>query len=94
MFEPSFEKNREEFKRLHRYQVLAVIAGVLCGFLLLLVVASLHAGNSPWVPWAALSLVVIGGIVIGALEVKKTLVFRRDLLEQRLASKRDSSANG
>jgi UDP-N-acetylmuramyl pentapeptide phosphotransferase/UDP-N-acetylglucosamine-1-phosphate transferase len=81
MIEPQQAHYRAEFRRLCRYQALTVIGGFFAalGFGAVIVLVS----PPEWVQWLAVPLVFVGIGAIGLLEVRKTLVFRRDLRERR-----------
>lgn len=81
MFEPQLAHHRAAFRRLRRHQRLVVIGGFFAaiGFGAVIVLVS----PPEWAQWLAVPLLFIcmGAIVL--LEVRKTLVFRRDLRERR-----------
>ena len=81
MLEPTFPHNRAEFERLSRMQPRIVGASILGAFVLFMSVAIFVLTR--WVEGLGLVLLAATGLAIVAVEVKKTLVFRRDLLEQR-----------
>lgn len=84
-FEPSLEHHREEFQRLGRRQVQIVLALPVCITILAVLVGVLYPGHltEPLVEWALLAFVFLGIGSIGFLEIKKAMVFRKDLHERR-----------
>lgn len=88
MFEPHLEHNREEFQRLKRLEIGVALGGIASAFLFAMLVALLSPPR--WVEWLGLPLVFAVLIALVALEVRKTLVFRRDLRERRAHKDSDS----
>jgi hypothetical protein len=82
MLEPYFEHNRKEFDKLQRRQILTCVLSVAAAAVFLLVSVVL-IGNRKFAEWGLYSLLATGFVILGILEVKRTLVFRRDLREQR-----------
>lgn len=87
MLEPVLEHNRKEHDRLHRYQIRIVVSALPGALLIGLMVVLL--GDGRWAEWATISLVTAALLIMGILELKKTLVFRRDLHEQIEGNHRD-----
>lgn len=87
MLEPVLPKNRRVFDRLRKYQVYAACVGfagfVVIGILILL------TRSGEWVKWAVSLLLGAYMVILGVLEVQRTLVFRRDLHEVRDLENRD-----
>lgn len=80
MLEPVGEQDRREYRRLHRAQKRLVLLGpalVIATIPVLVFLDWLHRAE-----WVVLPI-VFGGIAwIAILELRKTLVFRRDLNER------------
>lgn len=84
MLEPVLPHNLAHFKRLGRYQMGILITAPVCGTALWIAIVFLRAPS--WVE-SVLVMVVLGlsaGAIV-VLEVKKTLLFRKDLHESRTA---------
>ena len=88
MFEPLLKHNRDEFERLKRSHIQVVVAGLILAFVLggsLM----LFVYSAPWIKWVAILYLVAFGGVIGVLEIKKALVFLRDVGERERGGSRD-----
>jgi uncharacterized membrane protein HdeD (DUF308 family) len=82
MLEPVLDHNRAEFARLHRLRRKTLVPGI--AGLAVIAVGVVKFGDGSWFLWAW--AFVFGGFMCanGILEARKTLVFRRDLREQRV----------
>ena len=80
MFEPVLDHNRQEYARLQRKQS-AFLVGSLAAAIPLVVLIALFAVD--YAEPISYSYLILGFVVQGFFEIKKTIVFRRDLIEQR-----------
>jgi hypothetical protein len=92
LLEPYLTHNRAEFARLKRLQVGFMVAAP-GGGLLLALVAAITPIHLPY-DWFMMSLVIVALIGMGVMEVRKVLVFRRDLRELRDGRAPASSTGG
>lgn len=90
MFEPVLEKNRAEFNRLRRREYGAVGAAVVG--IVAIMGAVVATRTIDWVLAVSYALSGLLGLSIVVLEVRRTLVFRRDLRE-RVKMDVDSGVN-
>lgn len=81
VFEPVLVHNLEAYKKLERAQIQFMIAAMLSPFVLVSVMLWLVPFE--WMKTVTVGYLVVFGSIFGFLEIKKTLIFRRDLREQR-----------
>jgi hypothetical protein len=80
MFEPMLEPYKTEFQRLHRIQKRLVFAAPVA--IVGLVFPMLLLGYLDSTEWVVLPALFIGMAWMAVLEVKKTLLYRRDLMDR------------
>jgi hypothetical protein len=85
--EPQLKHNRYEFERLNDLQNDVVAGGVVVGFALGALLFVLYP--APWFGWVAIPTVLALVAAIVVLEIKKTLVFFRDVGERERGGSRD-----
>jgi uncharacterized membrane protein len=81
MFEPVLEHHRHAYARYERQKRLTFVIGLLV--LLLIGVLIVLVGAGDWVVWAMSLWFASLFVGIGWFEVRKTVVFRRDLHERQ-----------
>lgn len=84
MLEPRLKHNRDQFDRLHRGKKRAMLV-VLVSILPVVSVAAMAPDYAMHILMTALAVSIA---VVLSYEVRKTVVFRRDLREQRESAKR------
>ena len=81
MLGPVLPHNRNRFNRLTTYQILMIPVSMACVFAVGALLIALRLPH--WVPWSTIAVVFLSLAAMGALELRKTLLFRRDLQERR-----------
>ena len=81
MLEPQLAHHRAEFERLGRHQRVTVALMPLAGGLGYFLLRSLSVPG--WAYYSLMAIVVLGIGAIGFYEVRRTIVFYRDLRERR-----------
>lgn len=82
MFEPQLDHNLADFRRMSRGQLRILLASPVCGVIVFTLVAVLALPR--WAEGLAfIALLGSAGIGLGVLEIKKIIIFRRDLRELR-----------
>jgi uncharacterized membrane protein YfcA len=87
MLEPQLKHNRYEFERLNDLQNDVVVGGVVMGIVLGALLFVLYP--APWFGWVAIPTVLALVAVIVVLEIRKALVFFRDVRERERSGSRD-----
>lgn len=83
MLQPQLPANRRQYVRLTRYQLLVIAAAPLVGMAATAFLKKLE--RVELAGWVLFPLLAAGAMLIGLLELRKVMVFRRDLGERRSA---------